>query len=159
MNLKEILYQIEWLGRQYARHLAGLPSEWEQSQWCSINESKGTLCGARACLAGNVALHNGYKPKIVPDEYWSSYENKYIKTFQVTNDWLDKDGNYAGMASHVAEEILGASRYVESDDSYTIDLFDGDNDFQTMMDGLRILAQQAAQEPQNKALAKRNGLL
>lgn len=139
LNLKELAYQAEWIGRQYARSLVGLSSEWNQADWIS-----GTLCGTKACLAGNVALHTGWKPSI----------NEYG---HVEDRWTKDDTDSTYIALSIARHELGLTLDIEA--SLNVMPFNGSYNFDDIMNDLQKLIASAANDPANAKVAKKLGLI
>lgn len=163
MDLQEIVHQINWLGGQYAMSRAGLPSEWNQDDWIQEATGEGApLCGTKACLAGNIAIHQGFRP-LSYNELWGG--NDPTATYP-TDSWVPVDAEpdqvdpdfpwpQARTASDIASEVFDNNTYTH-DGTY---LFWGENDFGTLIEGLSEKAREAAKQPQNHKLARALGLL
>lgn len=90
-------------------HIDAHPEQWEQGKWIGQAE-----CGTAACFAGWAVLLSGAEPRF------------YMKGCSTADVVFD---GRARVAPDLAEELLGASRWVEAGDgeSDDIDLFAQDN--------------------------------
>lgn len=151
MNLRRIVAGIKWLGQQHALAQVDLPSEWNQDTWIAGQ----SLCGSTCCFAGKGALMAGYWPTFGPSGYlWDKWKKPNETRWRTAASIAVE---YFGLEDFADEESY-PSVYVPDLD-YNVDVFGGDNDYDTMMSVLGELVRLAAAEPANRRYAKELGLI
>lgn len=116
----KLIEVVKWAAGEDAKQKLGLPSEWEQGYWLSYR-GEGTgigangFCGTACCIAGKVALDDGWRP---PPEL-SAWRGNVGATV-IKNDEVRSVGP-------LAREILGLT------ENQADRLFSGDNTYEDVI--------------------------
>jgi hypothetical protein len=78
--------------RKALEHITAHPEEWDQDQWAA----RGIVCGTSCCLAGTIALQQGY-----------AFDFHPIGGGQASASYATKDGLSAYIPYAAAAELLG----------------------------------------------------
>lgn len=116
INIPLLRKMVEWVEEQEA--LQPSQREWYQGAWLSVSgkwtNEQLDWCGTRCCVAGKIALLEGWEPA------WDHPEARPIWT-----DYVKKDGEVRHVEA-VAYEALGLDQLGELYE-YEIALFEGEN--------------------------------
>jgi hypothetical protein len=161
-NRKRLVELATWLGGEHAKDELGLPSEWNQGSWLGVRSGDGVaapsdaVCSTTACAAGHIALSDGATFAVFVDDNWEDRQPVDVDSLvgqEIEGLRLDGDRAYLpdGSLVHVrdyAKEQLGLT------DQQATTLFDGANDFNSMMNIIRNLLEEA--EPDVVRVLKRS---
>lgn len=89
------------------------PETWVQTTWI-----KKTECGTAGCFAGWAVLLSGIQPA-------------YLTNLSDSTSYVEV-GEESARIDRTAEDLLGGRYVDEGDEDYEQDLFDGDNDRETL---------------------------
>jgi ferredoxin len=113
-----------WLAGQHALQQLGLPSEWNQASWLSRRSD--VPCGTTACAAGHVFLRDGGQPAAV-----YRYGDR-------TDDWTQAVDGYDWSRGTINGQEVSVREYAITALRLPVDqagaLFDGNNDYPTMLE-------------------------
>lgn len=171
INVKAVQELAMWLGREYGKQLAGMPSEWNQGVWIGpkfveSEDGSGTgICGTNACAAGHVALANGGRFLVVPEGTYlpeagledaeKIIDPADLASLEIDPDELTSRINFDRIVTP-AGELMPVSEYATRVLGLNLmereDLFSGGNDFDSMMRFIGQILDRAKKETTPRVL-------
>lgn len=133
----------EWIGQQYARHLMGLDSEWDQRTWIE-GEGKTkqkALCNSQACFAGRIALDTGCFPNV---EYSEEGHVYYLEDQWIVPDAIkaELDSEYPPDAESIALVVTGDTGHVDTPTFGELYIFSAERTFPELMEAITVLLEE-----------------